>query len=221
MSRSDLFTVKEILLSDSMGPAEIPELSRLKGHNIFAVRLDRLETKLNSKYPALSDLRVVRRFPDQIVVNAVRREPFARAVLNGRQLLIDREGYFLGTAYAEQAALPLVKGMRSARTSSGSRINDDRYAVASSIITAFRSNRSLESLPLRSIDIADTLHIVCEAGEGEEEEIEVIVDAKSFTPRLAELGVLVSRQEVDLSGVKYVDLRFGAPIIAQKKHNGP
>ncbi|NTV28469.1 MAG: hypothetical protein HGA80_00085 [Candidatus Omnitrophica bacterium] len=220
LTRSGLFTVREVVVSDSLGGIDIPELSKLKGHNIFNVRLEKLEARLHGKYPALSNLKAVRRFPDEIVVTAVRREPFARAALNGRVVLVDREGYLLGAAGTTDEPLPLLKGLRTDKIVPGTQLTDQHFALASGIVSVFRGNRTLADIVLRSVDVSDTVRIVCllgaeagAAGDG----VEVIVDSKSFTSRVSELGLLLSHRQLDLAGVKYIDLRFGAPIIGQKK----
>lgn len=213
---SGLFTVREIAVAENLGQVDAPELDKLKGHNIFAVRLDPLEARLRSRYPALSGLRVMRSFPDQILVTAVKRESFARLAGVNRSFTVDRDGYLTGIAGPDDSVLPLIRGIRTGKTSLGEALEDERIKTAVDIITLFRTDGLLTAVPLKSVDVSDMNRISCVIGD-DASGIEVIVDDKTFRKRTGELGTLLSRGEIDLMEVKYIDLRFGQPIIGQKK----
>jgi hypothetical protein len=213
---SGLFTIRDVVVADNLGKIDAPELENLKGHNIFAVRLDPLEARLRSRYPALSGLRVMRSFPDQIVVSAVKRESFARLAGINRNFTIDRGGYLTGVAGTDDSALPLIRGIKTGKASLGEAVEDERIRTAVGIITIFRTDALLTAVPLKSVDVGDLDRISCVIGD-DANSIEVIVDDKNFRKRTGELGTLLSRGEIDLMAVKYIDLRFGQPIIGQKK----
>ena len=60
--RSGIFTIKDIVVAENLGTVDVSDFSKLKGQSIFAVRLEKFEARIRNKYPALSNLRVTRRF---------------------------------------------------------------------------------------------------------------------------------------------------------------
>ena len=95
LASAPMFSVRAIHITESLQPLECAELQKLKGKNIFKVDLDKAESRIRTKYPAIADLRVMRRYPDEIHVAGIRREAFAVAVIDGRQHLVDRNGYLI------------------------------------------------------------------------------------------------------------------------------
>jgi hypothetical protein len=194
----------------------IPELDRLKGLNILKVDLVRVEAKLRSKYPQLSGLHVMRRFPDQIAVSAFKRIPFAQVSLGGRVLVVDPQGFMIGPPKGEEGPLTLIKGLKQQQVVIGDAIEDENFAVAVRVLGVFARDSVLSKVPLRSVDVEDKARVVCALGE-DGAMFEVFVDQATFAGKSAELATLLSHHEVDLTQVKYIDVRFGEPTIAQKK----
>lgn len=209
------FRVKEVVVADTIQALDLPGLLKVKGQNIFTVDLSRLEARIRGKYPQLAELRVMRRLPDQIFVMAVKREPFAFALLDGRTCVIDREGFVISQSPAGQVPLPLVRGLRHQKVLSGEQVQDERVRVASQVIALCREDARLAAAALQTVNVEDLERVVCVFEEGAG--FDVILDKDNVPARIKMLSDVLSRGGLDLARVKYMDLRFSEPVIGQKK----
>ena len=213
---SDLFTVRGITVADHIQPLELPELAKLKGQNLFSVDLMKVEARIHARYPQLADLSVTRRFPDQIFVTATKREAFAKILMDGRACVIDRAGYMIGAPVDGQQSLVLIKGLKRQKASPGDPVADERVKLAGMIIMTFHQDKRLSLAGLETVNVDDPTRIVCELGT-EEFAFQVIIDKDNAASRLKTLSDVLSRGGLDLKQIKYMDLRFGEPILGQKK----
>jgi cell division septal protein FtsQ len=213
---SPLFTVRSVMIAENIQPLELPELVKLKGQNLFAVDLSRLEEKVHAKYPQLADLRIMRQYPDQIRVTALKREPFAQVFLDGRVSVIDRQGYMIGAPGEGQGSLTLIKGLKRQKVAAGTLVQDERVKLGIMIVTLFHQDRRLSSVGFEGMNVDDVTRIVCDL-KIEEAEFQVFIDKDNAAARLKILADVLSRGGLDLQQIKYMDLRFGEPILGQKK----
>jgi hypothetical protein len=213
---SPLFTIKEISVADNIQPLDVPELAKLKGQNILAADLTRVEQRLRAKYPQLAELSVTRRFPDQIFIAAVKRDVFARASFDGKLYVIDPDGFIISAPQGEQGSLPLIKGLKRQKAPTGDPVENERMRIASSVILLFRQEARLAAIGLREVNVTDLMRVICVVG-GDNARFEVIIDKDNIPARLKDLSDVLARGGVDLTVIKYIDFRFGAPVIGQKK----
>lgn len=214
---SSFFAVKDIVVDEQAQPLGISDLAKLKGQNIFTIDLVKAEERLRVKYPQLARLRVMRRCPDQLVVSAIKREPFALVSMDGHPCVIDRAGYIIGPPQVDQRSLPVIKGLTRQKVITGNPVEDERVHTALDIVERFHSDKALSSIVLVSIVIDDPARIVCLLGRDETMFFDVIIDKDNAMPGLRMLAGVMARGGLDLALVKYIDLRFGEPVIGQKK----
>ncbi len=217
LTTSSLFAIQDIVVAEQIQPLETSDLVKFKGQNIFAVDLAKAEVKLRAKYPQLAQLHVMRRCPSQLVVNAVKREAFAQVSFEGRDCVIDPAGYIIGPPQGPQAALTLIRGLRRQKAALGVPVEDERIKTASDIIARFRQDRSLASVALVAVSVEDPTRIVCVLGRDDKTQFEAIIDKDNTVSGLRMLSGVLARGGLDLAQVKYIDLRFGEPVIGQKK----
>ena len=210
------FVIQDISISESLGDVKIPELEKMKGCNIFTVDLAKVEEKIRSKYPRVGGIEVVRRFPDEIVVSGFKREPVAIAAIGGRMGVVSRDGIFIGSPGEETSGFPVIKGLKIAKIVAGAPVGDEQLMFAYTIIDAVRKDRGFSSIGLRSLDIRDPEKIVCVFGEGKGN-FEVFLDQERALSGLQMFSGMMGRMNLDLSAIKYIDLRFKQPVIGQKK----
>ena len=213
---SPLFTVRNVMIADNIQPLELPELVKLKGQNLFAADLSKLEARVRVRYPQLADVRVMRHFPDQIGVTGVKREPFAKVSIDGHLSVIDRQGCMIGPPIAGQESLTVIKGLKRQKVSAGMLVQDERVKLGIMIVTLFHQDKRLSSVGLETVNVDDLTRIVCDLGT-EEAEFQVFIDKDNGAARLKTLSEVLSRGGLDLQQIKYMDLRFGEPILGQKK----
>jgi cell division septal protein FtsQ len=213
---SKVFQIRDIFIEENLGEVKLPELEKLKGHNIFVVDLVKVENKVRAKFPYIGDLKVLRRFPDGIAITGFLRRPVAEAALNGHTLEISADGYFLSHVEREGDPLPVVRGLKSAKAEAGERVADGNLLVAMNIIELVKSARALSALGLREVDITDPLKIVCRFRD-EAMNFDVFIEQDRVADKLKVLSSIVERSDLELAQVKYVDLRFEEPVIGRKK----
>lgn len=214
--QADLFEVKEVIVPENLQSFSLPDISKLKGKNIFSVDLAVQEKKVRQKYPQLANLRVIRKFPDRIEFFAFKRAPFAVALIEGHLFVIDKDGFSIGAPSQDSEPLTVIKGLAKQKLIPGDQVVDDRVKTGLEIVKVFRENRILSKVPLHSVDLQDMQRIVCVLGE-EGNTFEAFLDKDNFTRKAEGLATLVLHNDVDMLKVKYIDLRFGEPIVGQKK----
>ncbi len=216
LHRAKTFAIDYISISEGLGTVSVPELDKIKGCNIFTVDLAKIEEKIRLKYPRVGDIKVVRRFPDEIVVSGFRREPVAVASVGGRTGVVSRDGVFIGAPSEETAGLPVIKGLKASRMTVGAPVGDVQLGFAYSVIDVIRKDQGLALIGFRSLDIHDPEKVVCTFGEGKGI-FEVFLDQDHAQAELVTFSGMVGRMNLDLSAIKYIDLRFKQPVIGQKK----
>jgi len=110
LESSDYFDVKIIVIDPSLQFINKRDLTKLKRKNIFKVDLKAVQRRLSSKYPQISDLKVIRRFPSQIYLTAKKRLPFAQMRVKEGTVILDDSGVVLSIKNKENSQLPLIQG---------------------------------------------------------------------------------------------------------------
>jgi cell division septal protein FtsQ len=213
---SKIFLIRDIFVEESLGEVKLPELEKLKGHNIFLVDLVKVENKVQTKFPHIGDLKILRHFPDGIAVTGFLRRPVVEAALNGHTLEISADGYFLRHVEREGDPLPVVRGLKSANAVAGERVADENLLLAMNIVELIKSARALSALGFREVDISDPLKITCRFRD-EAMNFDVFIEKDRVADKLKVLSAIVERSDLELAQVKYIDLRFEEPVIGRKK----
>ena len=217
---SDYFKIKTIQVEDpSLQFLVVQDLSRLGGRSIFAVNLSDIQTKLNAKYPQISGLRLVRKFPDQIQIVARKRIPFVQLIVGGKLVTLDLKGVVISTAPTVNEHLPVVVGVRiNGRVFVGEMIRDQNLQTAYRILKLYLINGALASVKINRIDVSNLSEIKLSLANN----LTIVLDWDKIDEKINTLGVMLSQGKLNLSELSYIDLRFKEPIIgknnAKKDH---
>ena len=215
---SDLCAVRNIVISANLGEINIPELTKLKGQNIFLVDLEKLEQKIIARYPGIAGLEVLRRFPDEIAVVGTRRTAFVTALMDGHGVALSRDGYVVGPAGKEEGSLVVIKGLQHQRSLPGVKLADLSAPVVLKSIESVAKDPSLAALHLRSLDITDANKATFTFGLAQDPaRFDVVIDKDSLEAKIRTLSVMIARTELAVNEVKYIDLRFETPVIGKRK----
>ncbi|MBF0122896.1 MAG: FtsQ-type POTRA domain-containing protein [Candidatus Omnitrophica bacterium] len=214
--RAKTFTIDHIVIPEDLGVVNVAELEKMKGHNIFTVDLANVEEKVRSKYPRIGGIKITRRFPDEILVFGFKREPVALALMGGRTTVVSRDGVFMGSPGEDTSGFPVIKGLKASKVAAGVPVGDERLSFVYSIIDAIRKDQGLMAIGFRSVDIHDPEKIICVFGEGKSV-FDIFLDQERALVELRMFSNMVGRMNLDLSAIKYIDLRFKQPVIGQKK----
>lgn len=220
LTTSPLFAVKDVVIDRSLQFIDLRSLKDLKGANIFKIDIKRVGRQISQRYPYVDQLRVMRQLPDRIVVLAKRREPLMEIYWKKRYLVLDTQGVAL-YYIAQPSVLPQVSGLPLERSwpYAGTPVAGAELKEAVDILNIFRQSPflrhwrvlSLQAGNLSKIDLAVLPQgAVPAAGEP----MHVILDKDEMPRKMDVLQMLVSSGKIDLSKVKYIDVRFKEPVIA-------
>ena len=189
-------------------------MSKLMGKNIFAVDVKAVQQKLAFKYPQATQLKVMKKFPNQLAIKAKQRSPFAQTRMKNRTLTLDEEGVVLSTTTQQDDRLPLITGLSpsQSRFSLGMPIKGEMMRAALDIIKAFNNSESLTKYKINKVDIENLSKINLFLSN----QPTIILDGERAEHKMQILSLVLSQTELDLKGVKYLDLRFKEPIIGRK-----
>ncbi|MBF0504713.1 MAG: FtsQ-type POTRA domain-containing protein [Candidatus Omnitrophica bacterium] len=211
LTNSPLFEVKDVMIDRSIQFIDLRVLKQLKGSNIFKVDIKKIDRQISQEYPYISQLRVVRQLPDRIMILAKKREPLLQIYFKGRFLLVDREGVALYYS-AGSAVLPQVQGIPLERTRVvlGTHIRSKELKAAVDILNMFGLSVNLKRWKIMSMEVGNLSKIDLAFGDNKH----VILDQDDTKDKIDLLQMLIAGNKIDLNKVKYIDLRFKEPVIA-------
>lgn len=208
------FAVKTIVIDPSLKFIQHRDLNVMQGKSIFEVDLQDMEQKLMLKYPEISELRVERKFPDQIHLVAKKRVQLAQLPHESSFLVLDDEGVVMAKSERKNKELPSIEGFKIPRgpVQLGNRIRYNQVKTALDIVRSFNANTSLSSYRIDNLDVDQTSKILVYL----DKDIKAILDDQRVDRKINVLGFVLTQGNLDLREVNYIDLRFKDPIIGKK-----
>ncbi len=185
----------------------------LIGRNLWTLDLRALAAELHAQAPSLKFVRVVRRLPGTLGIEAVRRVPVAEIRL-GQRYGVDAEGVVFPMESAPPGALVRLVGLeQAARPIKPGHANaDERLMVALRVLQRLRRHPALAGARLTDLNAADPQHLrfvlddTTEIRCGSEAELPAQLDRLR-----AALRVITARQVA----ARYIDVRFTEPVVGQ------
>ena len=210
-TRDPIFKIKEVMLEPSLVFIKSDELLWAKGKNIFLVDIERIERKLRFQYPQIANLKVSRRFPDQILVSATKLNAFAQIYLKGNFFPVDSQQIVLSVSRRPFDNLPVIKGVRlqQAKIILGRTLKDEQISLAMEVINLFSKSFSRGQLRVNEIDTSNSTMIEVILSNN----LKIIIDENNILDKIKMLGTLLAQNKINLKTVAYIDLRFPQPIV--------
>ena len=211
LTSSPLFEIKDVMIDRSIGFIDLRSLKDLKGNNIFRVDIKKIDHQIAERYPYIAQLRVVRQLPDRILILAKKREPLMQIYFKKKYLILDTEGVALYFTL-QPAPLPQVYGIPLERgwLFLGGHIRGAELNKTVDILNSFKASPILRKWRIHSVQADNLSKIDLLVGEN----MHVILDQEDTQDKIDVLQMLISANKVDLNQVKYIDLRFKEPVIA-------
>jgi len=213
ISEMDYFKVKTVTYDSSLEFLRKRELDRLNGKSIFKVNLLEVQKKLAFKNPQAAEIKIIKQFPDQISIEAKKRFPFAQMRIKNRTIVVDEKGVVLSLSGVTERKLPFIKGIDAKKSFSlGLPLRDRNLSTALSIMRAFAKEKRLSDHSIKMINVSNLSEITLMLSNT----LKIIMNKELVEKRTKILGTVLSRGELDLKMVKYIDLRFKEPVIGSK-----
>lgn len=211
LTSSPLFEVKEVMIDRSIQFIDLRALKDLKGTNIFKIDIKKIDRQIARTYPYIAELRVVRQLPDRIMVLAKKREPLMQIYVKNKYLLLDSQGVALYFTL-QPADLPQVYGIPLEHDwlFLGRTIRGEGLSKVVDILNMFKQSQYLRRWRIHTVQAGNLSKIDLVVGEN----MHVILDQEDTQDKIELLQMLISFNKIDLNKVKYIDLRFKEPVIA-------
>ena len=211
---AEFFKVQSIVIDPSLQFISKDDLRGLFGKNIFSVELSSVQGQLSRRYPQASHLKLVKRFPNQILIVAKKRLPFAQTKVKGNTVTMDDEGVILSIDGNKAESLPGIIGIspEPTRVIAGLPLDSPHLHTALKVIKLFGEDTSLSNYSIEEVDISNMSKILFMLSNS----VQVIIDRENMVHNIKVLGVILSQKEFEVKEAKYIDLRFKEPIIGKK-----
>lgn len=206
---SPYFKVHRVTCSSPQRAKSLQKFLYLRNESIFDVNLNGLQKQLEWLFPEAEQVRVFKRFPDEISIVFKDRTPYAAVLLGSNYFLIDRQGFTVSRDADPQGMFPLIRGLPSVHVSLGQRIVNDQLRAALGILDLFSQNKALHSFAIVKIDVGNMSRISFYLGD----QLEVVIDQENIAGKMNTLGVILEKAKLDWERIRYIDLRFQEPVI--------
>jgi len=213
-SHVDYFKVRSVTIDPSLQFINKRDFRGLMGKNIFTVDLKAVQRKLNFKYPQTSQLKVIKRFPNQISVLAKQRVPFVQLQIQNQIVVLDKEAVILSLKEKRNKDIPNIIGAKinNPKLVLGAPLRGSDIWLTLKIVKLFKANSGLASYSIKDINIESLSKIYFTLSN----KLDIVIDKDKIAQKIRVLSVVLAQDRLDLGDVKYIDLRFREPIIGKK-----
>jgi len=213
MKRAPLFRVDEVVMDPGLHMIDRGALEKFQGRSIFEVDIAALQKTLQARYPQVDRIRVLRRFPNELIIMAEPREPFAVVQTGDQAMIVDRQGVVLSLSADEPPPLPRIRGVDAlVAPALGQPIHRKDLAVGLSIISSVAGRDRWNLTDIKDIDVGNMSMIPLNFNNG----LQVIMDQDQVPHKVRQLDIVLNQLQLDLKDVNYVDLRFKEPVLGTK-----
>jgi cell division septal protein FtsQ len=208
---TEYFKIKNVRINDK----DI-DLSFLLGKNIFAVDLDKEAHRISATHPNYQKITLGRHLPNCITVELKKREPVAYVRLY-RYFVVDEEGvlFNLDNNVILDPNLPIISGLGTKifGPKSGRKYYEVKeLALSLDLIKEIGSIRGLKKIGIKKIDVSSLASLSFYIPDN----IEIKIGESNINHKLRLLNSIFSQSGMNLTKVKYIDLRFKEPVIKYK-----
>ena len=187
----------------------------LDGLPLLQVNAGAVASQLERANPQMRFVRVTRRWPSTIVIDAEQRQPIAQLHLR-EYLPMDAEGFVfaVGTP-APQPSLPVIDGIEAPgqTVTPGTLTQTPRAQLALQLLTLLRNTPALRQESVALLNMSDAHQITFRLRRG----IEVRIGEVTEMPkRLERLGPILAKLQQQGLTPQYIDLRFADPVIGPR-----
>jgi len=211
---SPYFVVKEVFYDPSLEYISSKVINQLKGRSLFEINPKDIHDRIKSLYPRISNLRVVKRYPNQILIIAKQRKPFAQVLVSDQIFTLDRDRTVISAASSVSPELPYITGVqaKSRGVIVGVAMRDRKLDVAFNILSRAAQKRGLSGNLIGQIDVKNLSQIDLYLNN----QLKVIIDQDDLDDKLETLVLVLSQVSSTIDEVNYIDLRFKEPIVKKK-----
>lgn len=213
MKQAPLFRVRDVVMDPGLHMIDSGILEKFKGRSIFQVDIAALQKTLRVRYPQIDRIRVLRRFPNALLIVAQPRQPYAIVVAGDRAVIVDEQGVVLSLSAEDPPPLPRITGLEAlAAPALGQPVRRKDLSVGISIIQAIAARDRWKITDIKDVDVSNLSMIPLNLNNG----LQVIMDQEQVKYKVRQLDIVLNQLQLDLKEVNYIDLRFKEPVLGTK-----
>ncbi len=180
--------------------------------DIFKIGIKQLEEKIESDFPQLEKVIIIKSFPNRLIFNLINRNILAQVSLGKKRYFgIDTNGFVLPFYFELNSDLPLVLGLDQewGLIKPNRKTTSPRLLYALSFIKQYKGNSWLSGERLPAVDVSDNncISIFLEGN------LEVKFLPSEVKSKMKLLEGLLKEIRLNNPQVKCIDLRFKDVII--------
>lgn len=216
----DYFKIKDIVVRN-IHPEDYREqdFSYLREKNIFNINLKQESQVLLEYHPDCSAAQLIRVLPCRLIIFFIKRNPIALVKLY-RNFALDEDGVlFYPQEQYQGFNLPTILGLETKifGPKSGKRYNNKEVLLVLNILKEIKKNKFLKNYKIKKIDLADIAHasifLAVTEGPPVTQDLEIIFGEDKIKDKVDILSNLIEEERLNLTNIKYIDLRFKEPVI--------
>jgi len=205
----------KILNVGTLTPEQSFAFSELhRGENLVNIDLAGVQQVVKAKHPEFKEVIVRRILPNRIEISLKRRTPVAQVSFS-RFIQVDKDLVLLpGSSPTPFRNLTIIEGGVTPREGLfvGVALRDIPTLKALKLLELIRRSNVLGQHALTKIDIRDPRNISFYVDEG----IEVRIGSGHFAERLKILDQTLRSVDLDISKIRYIDLRFDNVVVGPR-----
>lgn len=180
--------------------------------NIFALSIKNIEKSIKNSYFEIKDIRVERIFPNKLILYVIKRKAIA-LIGSKYHYPVDEEGMVLkDVSRTRREGLPLIRGIYLTKRDIGKKCASPKLAKSLKLLKELAKSNIPESYDISEIDAAGRKNLSFYIDDG----LEIKIGGDNFRNRLKQLGKVLNDPDIDLKGIRYIDLRFKDVVIGPK-----
>lgn len=209
--RSDAFRITQVNLPQDSTLRVPPSVM---GTNLWSLNLRSLSEELHQQQPWLRQVRVVRRLPNTVRIDALRRIPTAQVKLD-RWYQVDGEGFILpeGRTEAFEGLIRLSGVNKTGTLRAGKDNSDERLQLALRVAKGIRRSPVFVARKLAEVNVNDPQQIRLVLDGETEVRCGSEIELDAHLQRLRAVLKTLARQQLD---VRYIDVRFQEPVVGPR-----
>ncbi len=184
-----------------------------KNENIFKLDIKSIAGKLSSKHREFKKLALIRKFPNELLLDIHARQGIAQ-IEHNKFYVVDSDAILL--AAPRKAAfkdLPLITGFTWRPSDEvGKKLYSPRLFSALKLLDAIDDSDILTEYSVDKINVSDHRNLVFYI----DRDLEIKIGKDRFPERLALLEETLSSSYVNKEDLKYIDLRFDDIVFGTK-----
>lgn len=178
--------------------------------SLLEIDLETLRDRVSNAHPELKRITVIKDYPDTIRIVVEERRPFAE-IRAEQSFIVDEEGFVLGKN-SENASegLPAIIGVSSRYIKENTFNQTTGLKKAIEILKMLKANRVKDKYGVQRIDVSnpDSISFFIKKG------VEIKLGKDEFEEKLEKIDISLSN--LDLTQIKYIDLRFKDLIVGPR-----